>query len=73
MIDGACGTLLQRAEEEALERKYLEGYPRKPESPWVGKLGEKMAQQVWPKETWDEIGIPAASSCLMTPHPARKG
>jgi hypothetical protein len=55
MIDRDCGPFLHMmTDEEALERKYVEGYQRKPESPSVGKLGEKMAQEVWQEEPWDE-------------------
>ncbi len=43
-------------EQEVLEKEYLEGYQRKPESPLVGKLGERMAREVWREETWDEPG-----------------
>jgi hypothetical protein len=39
-------------DQEALEQKYVEGYERKPESPSVGKLGEKMAGEVWQTQTW---------------------
>jgi hypothetical protein len=54
MIDRDSGTFVQSTDEEALERKYVEGYRRKPESPSVGKLGEEMAREVWQEETWDE-------------------
>jgi len=54
LIRAACAEYLHKLEQEALERKYVEGYRRKPESPLVGKLGEKMAQEVWQEETWDE-------------------
>ena len=54
LIREACQEYLYRIEQEALERKYVEGYQRKPESPLVGKLGEKMAREVWPEEAWDE-------------------
>jgi len=53
-IRQACTDYLHRLDQETLERKYLEGYRRKPESPLAGKLGEKMAREVWPRETWDE-------------------
>ena len=46
--------MIDTTEQEALERKYVEGYQRKPESPLLGKLGEKMAREVWPEEAWDE-------------------
>ena len=39
-------------DQEALEQKYVEGYERTPESPAVGKLGEKLAGEVWQTETW---------------------
>jgi hypothetical protein len=54
LIREACAEYLHKLEQEALERKYVEGYQRKPESPLVGKLGEKMAREVWPEEAWDE-------------------
>jgi metal-responsive CopG/Arc/MetJ family transcriptional regulator len=54
LIRAACQEYLDRIEQQALERKYVEGYRRTPESPLVGKLGEKMAREVWPEEAWDE-------------------
>ena len=54
LIRAACAEYLRKLQEETLERRYLEGYRRKPESPSVGKLGEKMAGEVWPQEGWDE-------------------
>ena len=54
MIESDDGTVLDKTDEEALERKYVEGYQREPESASVGELGEKMAQEVWQGETWDE-------------------
>jgi metal-responsive CopG/Arc/MetJ family transcriptional regulator len=48
LIREACGEYLHRLDQQALDRKYVEGYRRKPESPSVGKLGEKMAGEVWP-------------------------
>jgi hypothetical protein len=54
VIREACTDYLSRLEQEALDRKYVEGYRRKPESPLVGKLGEKMAREVWPEENWDK-------------------
>ena len=50
----ACQRHLKRLNEEELERQYVEGYRRKPESASVGKLGERMAKEVWPKEDWNE-------------------
>jgi len=46
--------LLRKRDDEALERMYVEGYQRKPESPSAGKLGEEMAREVWAGEAWDE-------------------
>ena len=54
MIDADNEKLYDKADEETLERRYVEGYQRKPENPSVGKLGEKMAREVWPGEAWDE-------------------
>ena len=54
MTDRDLGILLRKTDDEALERRYVEGYQRKPENPSVGKLGEKMAREVWPDEAWDE-------------------
>jgi 16S rRNA C967 or C1407 C5-methylase (RsmB/RsmF family) len=54
LIRAACEEYLRRLEEEELDRRYVDGYRRKPESPIHGKLGEKMAGEVWPKEDWDE-------------------
>jgi hypothetical protein len=54
LIREACQRYLERIEEEELDRKYVEGYRRKPESASVGKLGERMAKEVWPKEDWNE-------------------
>jgi hypothetical protein len=54
LIRIACEEYLRRLDRQALDRKYVEGYRRKPESPLVGKLGEKMAGEVWPEEAWDE-------------------
>jgi metal-responsive CopG/Arc/MetJ family transcriptional regulator len=53
-IREACEEYLRRFDQQAPDRKYQQGYWRKPENPLVGKLGEKMAGEVWPKETWDE-------------------
>ena len=32
-------------EQKVLEKEYVKGYQRKPESPLVGKLGKKMAER----------------------------
>ncbi len=52
LIREACQDYLERLSEEALERKYVEGYRRKAESPAAGKVGIKLAAAVWPKEDW---------------------
>jgi metal-responsive CopG/Arc/MetJ family transcriptional regulator len=54
LIREACQRYLERLQEEELERKYIEGYRLKPESASVGKMGETMAKEVWPKEGWNE-------------------
>jgi metal-responsive CopG/Arc/MetJ family transcriptional regulator len=54
LISEACRRYLERFEEEEFDQKYAEGYGRKPESASVGKLGEKMAKEVWPNENWNE-------------------
>lgn len=54
LIREACRRYMERIEEEELDRKYVEGYRRNPESISVGKLGEQMAIEVWPKEDWNE-------------------
>ena len=53
LIREACQWYLQKLEEEELDRKYIEGYHRKPESSAIGRVGAKLAQEVWPKENWD--------------------
>ena len=54
LIREACQQHLERLNEEELDRRYVEGYRRKPEGPDWGQLGEKMALEVWGKEDWDE-------------------
>jgi hypothetical protein len=54
MTDRDPEILLRKPDDKALERRYLEGYQRKPENPSIGKLGEKMAREVWREETWGE-------------------
>jgi len=50
----ACREYLRRREEEELERRYVEGYRRKPENPTWGEAGAKMAAEVLAVEDWDE-------------------
>lgn len=52
LIREACRRYLDRLKEEELERKYVEGYRRKPENPSPGKVGATLAASVWPKEDW---------------------
>ena len=54
LIRAACEEYLCRLEQEELDRRYVQGYRRKPERASAGILGEKMAAEVWPKEDWDE-------------------
>jgi hypothetical protein len=56
MTDRDLGILLRKTDDEALERRYVEGYQCNPESPSTGRLGEEMASEVWPDEAWDEVG-----------------
>ncbi len=56
VIRAACEEYLRKLEEEELERRYIEGYRRKPEDPAWGELGAKLVAQVWPREDWDEKG-----------------
>jgi uroporphyrinogen-III synthase len=53
LIRSASETDLRELEEEQLERRYVEGYRRKPEDPAWGELGARLAAEVWPLETWD--------------------
>ncbi len=52
LIRAACEEYLRRLEEEELDRRYVEGYRRKPEDPAWGKAGAKLVPEVWPKEDW---------------------
>jgi len=54
LIRTACDEYLKKLEEEELERRYVEGYRRKPEDPAWGELGAKLAAEVLPSEDWDE-------------------
>jgi hypothetical protein len=50
LIREACQQHLEKHNEEELDRQYVEGYRQKPESAAWGKLGEKMASEVWGEE-----------------------
>ncbi len=54
LIRKACQEYLRRLEEEELDRRYIEGYRRKPETPAWGEVGAKMAAEVLGREDWDE-------------------
>lgn len=54
LIRTACQEYLRILEEEELDRRYVEGYRRKPEKPGVGEAGAKMAAEVLAREDWDE-------------------
>jgi hypothetical protein len=54
LIRRACHEYLQRLEEQERERRYLEGYRRKPEKPAWGEMGVRLAAEVLPEEDWDE-------------------
>ena len=48
-IREACEKKIRRLEEDELERRYIEGYRRKPENPAWGEVGVKLAAKVWPR------------------------
>jgi ribbon-helix-helix CopG family protein len=52
LIRHACEEYLQKVEDEELDRRYVEGYRREPEKPGLGKVGAKLAAQVWSREDW---------------------
>jgi len=52
LIRVACEDYLRKLEEEQLDRRYVEGYRRKPEKPDFGQAGAKLAAEVWPEEDW---------------------
>jgi hypothetical protein len=51
-IRGACERRLQREEADALDRQYVEGYRRKPETQAWGKLGAKLLARRLRKDRW---------------------
>ncbi len=57
LIRAACHEYLKKLEQEELDRRYIEGYRRKPEDPAWGKLGEKLAAEVWPRESWHSFNF----------------
>ena len=52
LIREACLEHLRRLEEQEMDRRYVEGYRRRPEKPAWGEAGAKLAAEVWPEETW---------------------
>jgi len=53
-IRRACEEHLRRTREEELDRQYIEGYRRRPEKPAIGKVGSRLAAEVWKDEGPDE-------------------
>jgi len=51
-IRGACEWRLRREEAEALDRRYVEGYRRKPEKPAWGKLGANLLARRLRGDRW---------------------
>jgi hypothetical protein len=51
LVREACQHYLTLREEE-LDRQYVAGYRRHPESAAVGKMGELFVATVWPREDW---------------------
>ncbi len=54
LIRMACRQYIRRLEEDEMDRRYIDGYRRKPENPALGEAGAKLAAHIWPKEDWDE-------------------
>jgi metal-responsive CopG/Arc/MetJ family transcriptional regulator len=52
VIRESCREYLKKAEEEELDRAYLEGYERVPEEPEAAAAQVKLAKQVLPGEKW---------------------
>jgi metal-responsive CopG/Arc/MetJ family transcriptional regulator len=52
LIREACQHYLEKLREDDLDRQYVAGYLRHPESAAVGKTGERLAAEVWPREDW---------------------
>lgn len=48
-IREACEKKIRKLEEDELERRYIEGYRRKPENPAWGEVGINLAAEVWPR------------------------
>ncbi|MGD0227296.1 MAG: ribbon-helix-helix protein, CopG family [Terriglobia bacterium] len=52
LIREACQHYLEKLREDELDRQYVPGYRRHPESAAVGRAGERLAAEVWPREDW---------------------
>jgi len=52
LIREACQHFVEKLREDELDRHYVAAYLHKPESAAVGKTGEKLAAEVWPREDW---------------------
>ncbi len=52
LIREACQEYLRRLEELELDRRYVEGYRRKPEKPAHAEAGARLAAEVLPREDW---------------------
>jgi hypothetical protein len=53
---------IQDLGEEELDRKYVQGYLKKPEDPAFGEAGMKLAAMVWPVEDWTDWESPRAQA-----------
>jgi hypothetical protein len=51
-IRGACERRLKGETEQALDRRYAEGYRRRPENQAWGRLGAKLLAQRVRRDTW---------------------
>ena len=52
LIREACQHYLEKFREDELDRQYVAGYHRHPESAAVRETGERPAGEVWPREDW---------------------
>jgi len=46
---------LETLSEKERERRYIEGYRRKPEKAGWGEAGARLAAELWPVEHWGEV------------------
>jgi hypothetical protein len=51
-IRGACERRLRSEEADALDRRYVEGYRRRPEKPAWGRLGAKLLARRLRGDSW---------------------